>query len=547
MVRFSFKYLAAAGTLACLLAGCTKTPVPGTGNASGQPANLTITISTESAGSEFPETRAVPTNMEDSTAANGDIMNSLAVFMVDASNNIVSYANSEVSGLSNTVVFNTSRTKATVTLNNIVSGSYTIYYIANRPASMSSMSGTGTFQYADYALPTLSGTTVPNFTNTTVYPNGMPVTLKQAATINYGSNHLSAELIRAAGRLSVDLYTHMSGYKVSITSLTFSNINPSDEYLFLHDTNPHGLPAANTYRGFPAQFGTFVNVDTSAVRIFDSYLYESHASSYLMNISGALFSSDQNNVASVDPVYLYSTGSETTNIETSKEFFILSSSSNGYNQKSKYLYMDGTILRLADSLPTDIATNPSGCANYRWKFSGTSSGTIQNVGTQKYIYYSTSNGTVSGSTTASNFTFGTNSNHLYFRASNYTKNKYYYFFSANANPIADLMKGAKNNNAGTFASHQWTILPYPDTITISNSQWVYKDSGGNVLTPLKTFNVTSLQLNYINKYGSASPLSQICRNEYLYNTLNLYYNTAGGNFQFDVLPWVVKNSTITFE
>jgi len=114
----------------------------------------------------------------------------------------------------------------------------------------------------------------------------------------------------------------------------------------------------------------------------------------------------------------------------------------------------------------------------------------------------------------------------------------------NSNSPATMTYSSINSTTPNSHYQRWYLQTYNINFSVSS---VYKDSGGHTLVPVKTFNATGRQLSYINSYGSASNLEQICRNEYVRNTINLYYTTDGGNFEFEVVPWTSYSSEITFE
>ena len=109
---------------------------------------------------------------------------------------------------------------------------------------------------------------------------------------------------------------------------------------------------------------------------------------------------------------------------------------------------------------------------------------MKNVGTDRYI-------TISGSEpgigpTGSNFNFGASTG-IYFRSGRY--------ISRNGENIST--RGSINNNS------RWYLRPYTET-----EEW--KDAGGNTLTPVKNFSVTT-PINYINSFGATAALKYIYR------------------------------------
>ena len=83
-----------------------------------------------------------------------------------------------------------------------------------------------------------------------------------------------------------------------------------------------------------------------------------------------------------------------------------------------------------------------------------------------------------------------------------------------------------------------------DLDAILAEEW--KDAGGNTLTPVKNFSVTT-PINYINSFGATAALKYIYRNEHLHTTANVFYNEGQGTFNFEVVPWEKKTADITFD
>lgn len=494
----------------------------------GKPANLSITIASG-------DPSATKAGEPSSTL---ELISTLAAYIVDGSGNIVYYTNSETGATgitaNSTVTINTAKDTARVFFSDIESGDYTIYYIANRPAALAApLTSSGTFPYTDEVLSHLTGTDTPDFSDAATYPNGMPLTLKQSVSLTHGSNNLRAQLLRTAGRFSIAVYPHLTAAnKICISGLSLSAINPSDTYLFIHDgTTPHSLPSANSYRYLPDLFsGTFFNPAVATRNdVFDTYLYEGHAVAYTLDISGAVFDGTANDVLSVTRAY--TKGDKRNFIESTDSEYLIESVDTPY----QYLYLNGEGTLAMGSLPSDYETNAASCANYRWKFSGTSSGTIRNVGTGKYIYY---NGGTSLTSNASgaNFSFPTSGTYFYMR-SDYTTSYYYYFMNSSSPTETS---SSYYDNASNYTNQQWHLYEYKYTPE-------YKDAGGNLLTPEREFSKTGIPVNYLLSSGESTALTNICRNEYVRNVVDIYYSPYTGVFKFEVKAWQTGGGSITFE
>ena len=64
---------------------------------------------------------------------------------------------------------------------------------------------------------------------------------------------------------------------------------------------------------------------------------------------------------------------------------------------------------------------------------------------------------------------------------------------------------------------------------------------------LKTFKKTLPNINYINDFGVAVPLTQISRNEDVNIVINIYYNPEYANVYFDVEAWTGVDNETTFD
>lgn len=229
-----------------------------------------------------------------------------------------------------------------------------------------------------------------------------------------------------------------------------------------------------------------------------------------MTIEGAIFEESDNPATCVINQNI---GSNQISINSPDDVYVIRS----YSDNTYYLYTNGSTLSAKQPADDNELINDK---NYQWQFSGTSSGTMKNVGTDRYI-------TISGSEpgigpTGSNFNFGVSTG-IYFRSGRY--------ISRNGENI--FTRGSINNNS------RWYLRPYTET-----EEW--KDAGGNTLTPVKNFSVTT-PINYINSFGATAALKYIYRNEHLHTTANVFYNEGQGTFNFEVVPWEKKTADITFD
>ena len=105
------------------------------------------------------------------TAADGDVMNNLHIWIVNPAEKVVRYAS--WSGTDGDIVMNSGNSTATATFTNIERNTYTVYLIANKPSGMTvpAVGSTVSDSLKKYVL---SGFTnnAPDFEG-----NGMPLSL----------------------------------------------------------------------------------------------------------------------------------------------------------------------------------------------------------------------------------------------------------------------------------------------------------------------------------------------------------------------------------
>lgn len=442
------------------------------------------------------------------TAKDGDSMKKLVVLLVDVNSEIVGRDMSTPDAVSQTVTFT-----------GLLRGQYTLYIVANAPGDLdlstaaygvgSTLPGT----LKDRLLASLSGTDTPSYDDV----DGMPLTLVKEVALSPGENQISAELERVVGRFSVSVYNYIDNKKLCISNVELSDFNASTGYLFNHNNT---IPGAATYRSFPPLTDIISIASHGNASVFDKYLYENTASTYEMTIEGAIFEETDNPATCVVNQNI---GSDQTSIDSPDDVYVICS----YSDDTYYLYMNGTTLSAKQPADDNELIHDK---NYQWQFSGTSSGTMKNVGTERYI--TISGGTLGTGTSGSTFYFGINSG-IYFRSGT-TGTRYFIRRNGEGINILGRRSDVPNNN-----DSRWYLCRYTET-----EEW--KDAGGNTLTPVKKFSVIT-PINYINSFGAAAALKYIYRNEHLHTTANVFYNESQGIFNFEVIPWEKKTADITFD
>ena len=64
---------------------------------------------------------------------------------------------------------------------------------------------------------------------------------------------------------------------------------------------------------------------------------------------------------------------------------------------------------------------------------------------------------------------------------------------------------------------------------------------------LKDFSKSLPNINYLNDFGVAVPLTQICRNEDVNIVINVFYNPEYALVYFDVEAWTGVDNETTFD
>lgn len=520
--RLTYKILLLVACSA-LFAGCEQGFVgewfDGPSGVESGDASLTITI----AAPADDNTRAVP---DEGSAAAGGKMNKLLALLVGGDNKIV--ARQVVVDTASGFTDATNK-KAVVTFDNLAVATYSVYLIANYES-------VSTVNWATYTVgasvgaaltdalvgATLTGTATPSFET-----YGMPMTAKLTATLQHGTNAVSAEVERVVGRFGVSVHNHVVGadYKVVVSDIELSSFNASNTYLFNHS---NALPAsAKPYRKFfeSATESTYVPVNKST--LFDQYVYETDANAtYALSMAVAIFNS-----LDVDDETPPSTtkGPEAVNHNTinntSSAHFLYNMGQTGYF----YMTDDGKLM-LSDDVPVDTEELYD---NYKWVFSGTSSGTIYNVGAKLYLR---NNGgsltTTTKSDEATTFTFGKQDSPSSFFM-RYREGSTRYFISGTSD--AEVVFTTRENNNPNQDSQRWYLRTETTT-----SAW-------QPAAPVVTAEITNHALTYDDE-GYVKPLKQIKRNQNIQVGVNLFYNPEDGYFNFEVETWEDKTvDNVTFD
>ena len=478
------------------------------------------------------------------TAADGDKMINLHVWVTDKSDVVVRYA-SWTGNDTDLVTMDASLAAATVSISNINRGEYNIYIIANAPSSLSlpavGVTLDDTFKKFVMTLP--AGTKKPAFGD-----GGMPLTLISSVSISPGKNVLNAELVRVCGRIRVSVRNHTTSKNIFLQSVKLGALNPDRGYLFQQDG--HAVPDGNTY-------GEFVSIDNAKgtevkdyiapgtmETVIDQYIFETGldaVANMSLSFSGGIFA--QNTVSAVvkaAKMDVYTPGAEfagfyRNNIERVNTYFIIRNCSANY-----FLRSNGTGMKqyYHNTVKELLASNE--VERYFWtfdvkKYVGKSSGkgksevnSIQNVFEGKYINISTTNNElVTLSSTPQSLIIDTQDRGMLIRNGDY---KIYCSYTT-----GDDVKSKINYADQNLVC--WKMIPVTktqkDVLTFTGAE--------------KDFHKNVSSIDYIDDFGISVPLTDICRNEDVNVIINVFYNPEYASVYFEVSGWTEISNETTFD
>lgn len=477
------------------------------------------------------------------TAADGDKMNNLHVWVTDKSDVVVRYA-SWTGSDNGLVTMDATHAAAKVSISNINRGEYNIYIIANAPSSLSlpavGVTLDDTFKKFVMTLP--AGTKKPAFGD-----GGMPLTLISSVSISPGKNVLNAELVRVCGRIRVSVRNHTTSKNIFLQSVKLGALNPDRGYLFQQDG--HAVPAGNTY----GEFVSINNAEGTEVKdyiapgtmetVIDQYIFETGldaVANMSLSFSGGIFA--QNTVSAVvkaAKMDVYSPGKEFAgfykNNIASADYFIIRNSGANYFLRSNGSGMKQYYHNTVEEL---LATNE--VERYFWTFDvasyiGESSGygastvnSIQSVSEKKYINISsTDNALVTLSATPQSLIIGTQDHGMLIRNGDY---KIYCSYTT-GDDVRSKINQANQNLV------YWKMIPVTKTqADVLTFQGAEKDFHKNVSS-----------IDYIDEFGSSVPLTDICRNEDVNVIINVFYNPEYASVYFEVSAWTEISNETTFD
>ena len=466
------------------------------------------------------------------TAKDGDVMNNIYIWIADGSDKIV-YSGSYVDGSSEGCSFELAGDGKTATamFTNVERGEYTLYVIANLPASLSGLKAktTADNEFKNAVLPGLVDNEPP-FTDA----DGMPLSMRQSIHVGPGINTVETHLVRVCGRIRVTVRNMTTDKNIFIQSFQLTDKNPSTGYIFHKDD--HGTPAGITFGAFES----YELTGTQTTRYIapggedtyiDQYLYETGLTGMGelgFEIVGGIYEKSVTN-AEVEDIPSIEAGSETTTYNAGTDYLIKNASGNFYlNDNGTGLYAS---VKNLDELLLD-----AGLDSYIWNFSSNGpTGTDQrvslcNVGTGRFMSL----------TGDPSYTFGMSNVETNIRAfvrigadglelSPSTTSWYVLYYSEGL--------GLNVKYYSTSNENYWKLIPVTKT----------GSAGKQLKDALKVFNRVNSSISYIDQYGLPVTLEHICRNDDVNVVINVFYSPESGVLYFRVEDWTDVSNNTTFD
>lgn len=499
-----------------LLTGCEREDGPcDDGYKDSGESTVTITLNTS------PATKAAG-------AKDGDVMNTLHIWIADGEGNIVykgCYDGTSVSGEKFTFALADDKKTATATFENVERGDYMMYVVANLPASLSGLAAKTSADagFTDAVLPSLNAANRPPFDD----DDGMPLSMRQMIHVGPGVNTIETQLVRVCGRIRATVRNMTTDKNIFLQSFKLTDKNPSTGYLFHKDD--HGIPAGTTF----GKFDSFGLTGTMATRYIapggkdtyiDQYLYETGLTgmgTLGFEIIGGIYEKSVTN-AEVEETDLikYEYKPETVEYATDQSYLIKNLAGN------YYLYSDGSSLSAKVRPNIELLLADEDLNAYLWNFSSTESPVYiknkrESGNTYMYVDWNTF-----GMTSSQRDVYATVVNNGLKLTSNYTSYMLCY------------RGGLRVDNYNPTDSHcYWTLIPINQRNVKGNR---FKDS-------IKNFERKNSSITYIDNFGLPVTLEHICRNDDVNVIINVFYSPESGVLYFEVEDWEDVSNETTFD
>lgn len=483
-----------------LLSGCIDSLQVGENSTSGE-STLTLHISGD------PQTRAPLSPTEDK------VIQTLGVWLVDATGTIIQYKSAAPSATSTTVEFTT-----------VPRGEHKLYIVANYEGLTGLAStyavGKNISGIENVELKEITNATAPEFTSA----NGVTSSLIKEVVVSPGNNVVEAHLLRAVGRLTVTFRNGTDNRDLFVGSVGLSKKNPSKGYLFGKDD--HSNPSATTLLNFPDLTSVIKIGPGSENVVYDTYLYEStpaiSGDVFKMGFTTGMYDYPKEFQSGMfvegGTALVYKPGSNQFKISnpTTTWYMIRAGSGGTY-----YLTDDGGLKLKEFTSDSEIPVGED-IKKYCWSFSSTNDTKITNVSTGRQIKID--NGQLSlVNNNGSSFTVNSNDSRIRL----YKDNAYIAY------------SGSSITTSTNGNGRNWALRPVTQTTISTETHFV-----GALAS---TTNSETYDLKYIDMYGVAQNLEHICRNEHVNLTVNVYHHVATGGFVFEVEKWSNVSNKTTFD
>ena len=420
--------------------------------------------------------------------------------------------------------FTNNNTEATVSFDNLdYTKTYELYAVANYGNYGTLTGALANISSSNVLSPPLLNASSDNICNvTSVYP----LSLKQQVKLNPGANSVSGELKRTYARLRINVRNQSAENDLSITSMTFpARFTRKSVNLFTEGGNAEATPVA-TSQGAITPFEPNMQIpkitedgSVSESTVFDTYLLESDGGTYNYTLGLKYQSENSEETFKVNTTPI-------TNINGIKNggMYIM------YNTVGAYLYDNGNSVGAGKSYGTDQAPNP----NYIWRFTKTTGNnyTIESMGHTGYYMQSSK---VDNSRVPLTTNRGNND---YFTVSNSNTGNRIYFQST-------------ASTGGWWSSYYFLSLSQDGKTVCGNTNsrrdfYLYEVTmSSNAVSISKEI---SVPIDLIDKKtGKTSPLTSICRNDFIEMLVNVTYNEKTGTIDFEVTDWDKVSGDVTFD
>lgn len=481
----------------------------------------------------------------DGTAAAGDLINNLRVYIVDG-DEVVAFASSLASSEDRSVAIAPDRRSATVRLVGLDVGVYKMYLLANAPVAGSwdlaeGSTLTNAFKNSSISLP--AGAKAASFSEA----EGMPLSLIQdELIIKAGDNRISAELLRICARLRV-YFSNMTSpsatppLNLCVTSMSFTAKNMASGYVFDDGST---VPAFTPKREFIQYDNSTEPISTipssegfDPVCLFDSYIFDTGAlGEFEISVSGAVTTDAEPTMGDGGGTVTRLHGAATTpgSTDTADSYLIKNVSADFFLTGAVGASLvTGEVHSLESEINSEL--NNAGYEKYLWRVENKTANSFQlrNVNSGKYLSIPSSNNsqaTFSNSAT----TLSYNANNLIYTGA---KRNWYKLFYSSASARSNYSNKNSVDN-GNSDAHKWLFYP-----VLTNSSG---GSGGLSGIQGDPF-IDSFPVTYIDDHSVAQILERIKRNQEMSILINVYFSPAINAFQFELLHWIPVENETTFD